>query len=535
MFGSRSSYDSDDFNSKKTQSIAAVATGLIFVVLGVPIWWNTTKVYRANLPFTEIAELNQDAGLKVGINVNVVVADNCDFEAVKSKLEDYFGNFGGSVSAKPIFVKYNVTYSPKSVDLGLEGEVAGTIRVAVSCGNFDDFKINVETNREISAQIGRKTENLDEFGKILVEVLKQGVVGEEMLEEVVANIRKEGGSGRKDEELMKMVPPSSEFEVIFTLLCPDAEKMTWDVERAILEHITPILEELKPIFHFHISSQVLYSTKLRVRPKIMKNSTTNEVKYHYLQGNQLSNIINSIESRLGSHLSTFPTLNFVLYLTDISNNPLYIQKGDGSPSKSNNFLLPRWGGMTIYNPQEGAREVDLDSVMPTFLTNLRTLVGLRNNYPNIDKQVIFKPPTWPGITGWETDYLLRLRSVENVATSTNTLGSLEKLLHQIDNIIINDDVADSVFQSVAAIVEAKQAISVGNLTRAMSSSRDAFVSSQSAFFHPSLLELLYFPEDQKFAIYVPLFLPISLPVLVSLVFVYKRYKNKDSCDKSKVE
>ncbi|KAJ7333802.1 hypothetical protein OS493_015894 [Desmophyllum pertusum] len=51
-----------------------------------------------------------------------------------------------------------------------------------------------------------------------------------------------------------------------------------------------------------------------------------------------------------------------------------------------------------------------------------------------------------------------------------------------------------------------------------------------------ILELLYFPDDQKlsnvnaYAIYIPLFLPISLPVLLSLRQAINWYRGKDNTD-----
>uniref|UniRef100_H2YV43 GPI transamidase component PIG-S n=1 Tax=Ciona savignyi TaxID=51511 RepID=H2YV43_CIOSA len=402
-------------NSEKTQRLTAIATGAIFLLVGIPIWWKTTEVYRAELPFDEISQLNQDPSLK---------------------------------------------------------------------------------NRVILAQAPLKEEDFDEFSKVLTETIKHTI----------------------------MIQPSSEFELLFSLVCPDAGKMNWDVENAISEFINPILEELLPIFKFQVSSQVLYLTKLPVRPKIQKNATSNEVVYYYLQDNQLSHVINGIESRLGSHQSTFPTLNFVLYMADKKHSPLYIKKPNGEISKSNNFLVPRWGGMTIYNP---GNKLDLNLVMPTFLSNLRTLVGVQNTAPKLDTRVLFEDVGYPGITDWEVDYLSRLRAVENIATATHTLGSLEKLLNQIRNMVINDDVASSVYQSVKSIIAAKEAISNGDLSKSLSESRDAFVASETAFFHPSLLELLYFPEDQKFAIYIPLFLPMSLPIVASLIALWKRYRNRE--------
>lgn len=43
----------------------------------------------------------------------------------------------------------------------------------------------------------------------------------------------------------------------------------------------------------------------------------------------------------------------------------------------------------------------------------------------------------------------------------------------------------------------------------------------------SLLALLYFPNDQKFAVYLPLFLPTLLPIFGSIVAFYKHWREKD--------
>ena len=60
-----------------------------------------------------------------------------------------------------------------------------------------------------------------------------------------------------------------------------------------------------------------------------------------------------------------------------------------------------------------------------------------------------------------------------------------------------------------AIVE----LHAGRDDLALKLSREAIANSETAFFDASLLELLYFPQDQKFAIYIPLFMPVGVPIL----------------------
>ena len=50
----------------------------------------------------------------------------------------------------------------------------------------------------------------------------------------------------------------------------------------------------------------------------------------------------------------------------------------------------------------------------------------------------------------------------------------------------------------------------GSLEDAVRSSADAHAHAERAFFHPSILSLLYFPGEHKLAVYLPLGLPVLL-------------------------
>jgi len=73
-------------------------------------------------------------------------------------------------------------------------------------------------------------------------------------------------------------------------------------------------------------------------------------------------------------------------------------------------------------------------------------------------------------------------------------------------------------------------LEVGNLVEGHEASQQAIQQSEAAFFDPSLLALLYFPDDQKYAIYVPYFVPVGLPILLSLKSVVKLLKNREKID-----
>lgn len=123
---------------------------------------------------------------------------------------------------------------------------------------------------------------------------------------------------------------------------------------------------------------------------------------------------------------------------------------------------------------------------------------------------------------WEVDMLIRRRLTKLIVTAANTLHSLGQLLDEITNIVVTEEVGDQVEKSVAAIKAAIEEASQGNLEAAQGHAIEAFKSSEIAFHHPKNLKQLYFPDDQKYAIYIPLFLPVGIPVLLSLRGIFQR-------------
>ena len=113
------------------------------------------------------------------------------------------------------------------------------------------------------------------------------------------------------------------------------------------------------------------------------------------------------------------------------------------------------------------------------------------------------------------------------STVTDAVTSLVRLLSQIPNIVISEEIGLVVQSSVNNIVRGSEELGQGNLEKCYSHGRKALELSETAFFDKSLLKLLYFPDDQKYAIYIPLFLPVGIPVLLSLKTIYLWMKGKE--------
>jgi phosphatidylinositol glycan class S len=52
------------------------------------------------------------------------------------------------------------------------------------------------------------------------------------------------------------------------------------------------------------------------------------------------------------------------------------------------------------------------------------------------------------------------------------------------------------------------------------------VESERLFFDPNMLPQLYFPDEHKYAIYVPMFLPILVPILTGIFGEFRERRER---------
>jgi phosphatidylinositol glycan class S len=71
--------------------------------------------------------------------------------------------------------------------------------------------------------------------------------------------------------------------------------------------------------------------------------------------------------------------------------------------------------------------------------------------------------------------------------------------------------------------------------KALTHSISAIERSEKAFFDPTMVSMLYFPDEHKYAIYMPLFVPISVPMIMAVIKEFKEARRKRKDAKSKTD
>jgi GPI-anchor transamidase subunit S len=114
------------------------------------------------------------------------------------------------------------------------------------------------------------------------------------------------------------------------------------------------------------------------------------------------------------------------------------------------FIVPRWGGIVIYNPPDDSpitlSSIALSQTFAIFRQQLLQLIGL----PSLPTLRGSSKPHFE-ITDWQFDALLRRRLGENVRDSRDTLNSIMRLVSSLSNLPIGKSVQENVQASISAL------------------------------------------------------------------------------------
>ncbi|KAF5368925.1 hypothetical protein D9758_002882 [Tetrapyrgos nigripes] len=457
-----------------------IASYWLVLFLALPLWWKTTSIERLPLPSSHVYA-QQDRELRFPVSIALDSA----FESVSSSVENELWK---------VMQESQSRYGPPldiDVFVGKEGV------------DRDDVYHIIPGKREDVVLNGRNLE------------FPEGLSTPTTLARTLSSLLMPYTA--KQEHRVAQYSPR--FRLAFTLLNEDAsagQTITgWDILGAINRHISPITSAVSVLHNFTIESQVQFHAPLAFETQSLEDDT------HGLTPEDLTIFINSAEWTLSSSSTNDPVLHFVLFVPSAKRRPLLILNDDGTPSTSNAFLIPQWGGIVICNlpttsDEKWLSEADLKTPFSAFSSQLSTLLGILKLPSGIKTA---PSSTVLSLSSWQIDALLRQRMHETVRRTKDTLLSTVKLVQQIPNMPVDEKVQNDVQDSLRALdqiwdLEDGKGNGGGdrkgegrsfNLTEKLGSSAQALTFSQRAFFHPGMLALLYFPVEHKYAVYTPLF------------------------------
>jgi hypothetical protein len=113
------------------------------------------------------------------------------------------------------------------------------------------------------------------------------------------------------------------------------------------------------------------------------------------------------------------------------------------------------------------------------------------------------------------------RTLEMTRSAVETLASIVRLVNKMPSLGVNAKVRDEFLASLHELAFCDSS-RLDTLARATS----AHTHASRAFYDPSMLVTLYFPNEHKFAVYTPLFGPMVLPLILAVIREWKVRKRQ---------
>lgn len=301
------------------------------------------------------------------------------------------------------------------------------------------------------------------------------------------------------------------YHLSFSLFTPGSEPSSWDIEAAVQEYLSPLLHAFAPISNFTVDTQVqLYAAFSPMAPPPVYDET--EAAWT-LKKEDLSAFINAAEWPLNPSIGNGPTLNFILYVPAPSQAPMVVKE-----NRASSWIVPQWGGVFLLNPplsqtngaQSNPAHLSQNSLRPAFMTfshQLLTLLGT---------------PTTPASLPLRLQTLIRVRAATLLLSASSTMGSLARLTESLPSIPIPATVASSVSTTLSHLSATCSHLREGRFSAALASARIAETEAERSFFEKSMVGQVYFPDEHKVAVYLPLLGPIGVPLVVGLIKELKR-------------
>jgi phosphatidylinositol glycan class S len=300
---------------------------------------------------------------------------------------------------------------------------------------------------------------------------------------------------RQSTRALKYAPT---YHLTFSLFSPTYSPSAWDIDAALRTYINPMLESFSAISNFTVDTQVqLYAA---FSPTIRQPEFDDDLKAWTLRKEDLSGFINAAEWPLSPSIGEGPTVNFVLYVPDQNQSPLIIKENAGQ-----SWLVPQWGGVHILNlggeasPQSLTADM-LAPAMHSFSDQLVSLFGL---------------PQAPASLPLRISTLERVRAASLIVSTSSTLGALAQVYQKLPSIPVPDNVAQSVALTITHLSQACDLLSQGRFHQALANARIAQVEAEKAFFERSMVGQVYFPDEHKVAVYLPLLGPVAVPLVMA--------------------
>lgn len=485
---------------------------LIATTLGVPLWYMTTSVYRADLPEAEIDNLNRNIVSRVHYEVPIYVLNvptplDGLIDEAQSLIDNKVASYASPVEAKFKLIKADSSeVAPDSYKIELVSHEPDDDRA-------EALYISMQSDRLIKIYLSPDVIAEGQVSDFIMRVVTQDLFGSEL-----KMLQRIGQDHQGDYNLVRL-PYSPHYKVSISFLQESDNPIDWKVEQ-VTKQFERYLSVLKEFANFTVETQVSLYESLPETAQLEVDGDQYTLK-------DTSTFMDYSEWGLDQDVEAVPSINLVVYVPD-SEKHITIPN-----SKTNSFIVPQWGGVVIHNNEKKFRlfkesktatmgQDQLQPIFDIFASQLFQLLGA---------------PSHPKSPYIRADILTRWQSVENLLKSVDNLVSLQKLTGGLNTIPIPEITLQEAEETMRLVDQSVSIIDDDTTNNwwvpVNVLSSKALQLSDKAFFQKDMVQQVYFPDEHKMAVYMPLLGPFATIVVLALIRLARERKveqrEKENC------
>lgn len=485
----------------------------LYLLVGVPLWYNLTAVYRAPLPVEYIRSLHEqkfhDVHMVIPVYIKSIVYRFPDVhEAVQVQVNHL-------LNSRYQFVPWSLQVLPHSEMKGPESE---NHVISLVLDDFVGYSISY-SSKETTVFFDDRSVISNDVPFFVAQTIIEHTFTLE-LEQLSSDF------SRKHETTAISYNPNIHLSV--SLLTGDGYPISWEIDSALKEYFTPLRKLLSPLVNFTVDTGITYYNDLNLHILNESQSVTEQGISHAIDLSELSSM-NYFEEPVSLNLAIiFPSeLTAPSGLQFINNNSTPEDYGNNWKS----YVVPQWGVFVInkYPLQRDSKLTGsfLVPIMYQFANDLFQLLGLAKNSGDI---------THPGVT---IDSFKRWTTLRNINKAEETLWSLVKLANSFEQMSIPHEVLTNTTAALDLRLDIIDLLNDpkkgGDLlwNQALALSNQLVKLSETAFFHSEMVQQNFFPQEHKIAVYLPLLGPSSVVIFFGFIKLMKERNQNAKAENEK--
>ncbi|CAG9534148.1 unnamed protein product [Cercopithifilaria johnstoni] len=492
--------------------ISSLAFIVIMLIFGLPLWWQTTSTYR--VPF-RIFPSDQQIALPVYVSIA------SSYSSMKSHVGHAITILLNELSELPEIDRLHLVFKLNHEDMDTLESIS---RTNTERNNF--FGVHIAIINETVWPYSGYTTYFDDQWALILNCEDESKLAQRMFAAITDVLLDTGHLSAIVRRDLRQRIQSSE---IVALSSSQQKRLIWDsvalsaryivqviflhaghnqssehcLPENIILHTRRFATKLAEVSDLIISSEHLWDFDLTAW---LKKDVQERIT---IQLDDISQIVTAIEQETSTVESSAPVMKLI-----VLDAPQPIALLDYLGDESNGVVVASWGALLSYG---GRKHL---AVNQSIIAAMRVLFGLDTDLP-----VSYDRLPLP-VAKWEIKRI-KLRSfIDCSINGISSVAAIHKLISQIDNIVINEEVANKTNLAVKLISQALSTVEKTGYIDVVSVAEGRALA-ESALNDKSLLSLLYFPNDQKFAIYLPLFLPTLLPLFGSILALNRYWMGKE--------